>query len=106
MYGFPADLRNPPHALSVIQLRIRYCEEQSDEAMQLFARPWIAARSPPLLQFRRRRTVEHLALGAFEQIERVGFDRQRPAHALEFGNPLDPRKNFVQIRPPARPRLV
>src|SRR5467141_514008 len=53
----------------------------------------------PLLQFRRRGTVAHAALGAFEQIERVGFDGERPALAFEFRYPLDPRKLLVQIRP-------
>ena len=33
-------------------------------------------------QFRRRGAVEYLALRAFEQIEFVGFDRERTAHAL------------------------
>jgi hypothetical protein len=33
----------------------------------------------PLLQLRRRGAVEYLALRALKQIERVGFDRQRPA---------------------------
>src|SRR6476620_3129901 len=39
---------------------------------------------PPLLQLRRRGAVEHLALRAFEQVECVGLNRQRPAHALEL----------------------
>src|SRR6266850_4112363 len=56
----------------------------------------------PLLQFRRRGTVEHLAPGAVEQIERVGFDRQRSALARELRHPLDPREHVLQIRPCAR----
>src|SRR5216683_292783 len=54
--------------------------------------------SPALLQFRRRGAVEHLTLGTFEQIERVGFDRERTPLALEFRDPLDPRKRLGQIR--------
>ena len=59
-----------------------------------------------LLQFRRRRAIEHAALRPLEQIESVGFDHQRPAHALEFGDLFDFCKIFFLIRPPAGSRLV
>src|ERR1700680_3990635 len=60
----------------------------------------------PLLQFRRRRTVEHLAFRALEQIERVGLDAERPAHARQFRDLLYPREGFLKIRPSARTSFV
>jgi hypothetical protein len=61
---------------------------------------------PALLQFRRQRAVKHFALRTLKQIERVGLDRQRPAHALQLRDPFDPRKTLFQIRPAAGPGLV
>src|SRR5207248_11701225 len=55
---------------------------------RVLRRRWIAGSIPAmtnsvslLLQFRQRRTIQHLASGAFEQIEGVGLDRKRPALA-------------------------
>ena len=63
-------------------------------------------RSAALLrQFRRRGAIEYAAFGAFEQIERVGFDCERPALARQFGYSFHPRKSFFQMRAAAGPRL-
>src|SRR3954469_10528124 len=58
------------------------------------------------LQFRRRGTVEHSALRILEQIERVGFDRERAALACELRDLFDPREHLLQVRPAAGSRLV
>ena len=49
-----------------------------------------------LLQFRRRRAVEHVALGAVDKIEAVGFNRQRPALARQFGDLLDTCEGLIE----------
>src|SRR5665213_4428376 len=51
----------------------------------------------PLLQFRRRRMVEYIALRTVDEIEAVGFDRQRAALARQFRDPLDMRKSLQEI---------
>jgi hypothetical protein len=58
----------------------------------LFATPY----SP--LKFRRRRTVEHVALRTLEQIDLPGFDRRRSALALERRQLFDPREIFSRLR--------
>ena len=65
---------------------------------------WINARIPTprsdrpraLLQFRRRRAVEHLALRPFQQIERIGLDHQRAALALDLPDLLDAGEHVLQ----------
>jgi hypothetical protein len=52
----------------------------------------------PLFQFRRRRLIEHIALGALQQIEFVGFDRQRATLAWQLGDLLDARETVLQTR--------
>jgi hypothetical protein len=42
----------------------------------------VIARETPLLEFRRRRAVEHIALRSLQQNERIGLDRERTAHAF------------------------
>src|ERR1035441_4499482 len=67
------------------------------------------ARAKPcrtLLQLGRRGTVEHVGLGAIKQFERVGFDRERSALALQLGDLFDPREYLLQLRLPAGPHLV
>src|SRR3984885_13661238 len=66
----------------------------------------VPARATPLLQLGRRGTVERIALGAIQQFERVGLDRERSALARQFGDLLDPRKYLLQLRVPAGPHLV
>src|SRR5437763_6659099 len=60
---------------------------------------------PRLLQLRRWRSVEHLAVRTLKQIKRIGFDDKRSAHPLEFRDTLDARKVICQRRPSSRTRL-
>src|SRR5580693_5745150 len=65
------------------------------------------ASSPPaLFQLRWRGTIEHVAPGAIQQFERVGFDRERPALARQLGDLLDPGEYLLQLGMPAGPYLV
>lgn len=54
--------------------------------------PLAARKATSLLQLRRRRAIKYIAPGTFEQIKRVGFDRERPTLARQLRDPLDPRK--------------
>src|SRR6266513_4856214 len=58
-----------------------------------------------LLQLRRWRSVEHLALRTLEQIKRIGFDDERSTHPREFCDRLDARKVICQGRSSPRTRL-
>src|SRR6201999_2011697 len=62
--------------------------------------------STPLLQFRRRRMVQHVALGAVDQIEAISLDGQRPSLARQLRDAFDVRKGLVEIKRPRDTHLV
>src|ERR1700733_10451099 len=49
-----------------------------------------------LPRFRRRRAVQHVTLGALQQIDTIGLDEQRPALALQFRNARHLRKEVLE----------
>src|ERR1700741_3435038 len=57
-------------------------------------------------QLRRRRAIQHVALGTDEQIERVSLDQKRTALARQLGDLFDARKIVFQEELRARLDLI
>src|ERR1700753_3915462 len=60
----------------------------------------------PLLQFGRRRMVEHGALGAIDQVKSIGLDGQRATFARQPRDPFDMGKGLLEIKLPVAAHLV
>src|SRR5204862_8037356 len=67
-----------------------------DTAIELFLPRPPRKTSAPLLQFRWRRAVEHVALWSLQHIKGVGFNHKRPALARNLADPLDAGEVVLQ----------